>query len=260
MKIALTQMNIIWENPAKNREACQRLTKNAKEQGCDWIVFPEMTLTGFTMRPEAFGEAIYDETAPTCQFFHSLSRQYSISIAYGVISSDEGKYYNQLVLLEPEKILMAYSKLHPFSYGAEALHYSGGDQIMVCRQKDILLSGFICYDLRFPEVFQIASRDAVVIFVIANWPKERISHWYSLLQARAIENQCFIIGVNRTGEGGDLSYPPSSVAFDPYGEPLTSKSSEELLYADIDPALAEQYRREFPVKADRRSGFYRDFI
>lgn len=260
MKIALTQMNIFWEDPARNREVCRRLTKNAKEQGCDWIVFPELTLTGFTMRPEEFGEAIYEDDAPTCQFFRSLSMQYSISIAYGAIASDNGRYYNQLILLEPAETLMMYSKLHPFSYGEEARHYTGGDQIAVCRQADILLSGFICYDLRFPEIFQIASKDAVIIFVIANWPEERISHWYSLLQARAIENQCFIMGVNRTGQGGGLSYPPSSVAFNPYGERITTESNEELLYADIDPALADQYRREFPVRSDRRSGFYRDFI
>lgn len=260
MKFALTQMDIRWENPNHNQDICRTLTKKAAKQGCDWIIFPEMTLTGFTMQPEKFAETIHDTAASTCQFFHSLSRQYAISIAYGYIGLEHDRYYNQMVLIEPENVLLEYSKLHPFSYGEEARHYTEGNQIWICRQAGIPLSGFICYDLRFPEIFQIASRDAWIIFVIANWPEERISHWYTLLQARAIENQCFMIGVNRTGSGGGLIYPFSSVAFNPYGERITAGGMEELLYADIDPSLAEQYRQEFPLKADRRNLLYRDFI
>lgn len=260
MRLALTQMDIIWEKPDKNQETCRRLIKEAHKQGCDWIIFPELTLTGFTMQPEKFSEPICDSHAPTHQFFHSLSKEYTISIAYGYIAFAHGQYYNQLVLLSPETSLMEYSKIHPFSYGTEARHYTGGDRIAICEQAGICLSGFICYDLRFPEIFQIASKDATVIFVIANWPAERIAHWYTILQARAIENQCFIFGVNRTGQGGGLSYPPSSVGYNPYGEAVTTGSNAELLYADIEPAQAEQYRRDFPLKADRKQKLYHDFL
>lgn len=262
MRFALTQMNIVWENPLENQKICERLTKEASENGCEWIIFPEMTLTGFTMKPEQFHEEI-DDNSPTCQFFRNLSLRYSIRIVYGYIAFANGRNYNHLVLEELGDTGLEYAKIHPFSYGEESKHYDGGDCICVSRCQSpalssaICVSGFICYDLRFPEIFQKASKEATVIFVIANWPEARISHWYTLLQARAIENQCFILGVNRTGDGGGLHYVPSSAAFDPYGNLLTPKGSDaELLYADVAPELALKYRQEFPVKADRRESLY----
>lgn len=264
MKAALTQMNIIWESPAENRIQCQRLTKEASDHHCDWIVFPELTLTGFTMNPEQFGENIHT-CPPTPGFFQDLSLQYSIGIVFGYIACRDGRNYNHLVMVQNGRIILEYAKLHPFSFGQETKHYTGGRQILTCRAQipsddmELCLSGFICYDLRFPEIFQLASKKAELIFVIANWPEERIQHWYALLQARAIENQCFIIGVNRTGAGGGLIYPPSSIAFDPYGNTIISGSAE-LLYADIHPALAAEYRKEFPLKKDRREEIYRSDI
>lgn len=260
MKIALTQMNIVWENPAENRLQCEAFTREAAEHHCDWIVFPEMTLTGFTMEPERFHETT-DSHAPTKEFFQHLSCKYSIGIVFGYIAWEQSSNYNHLVIVQEGKSILEYAKLHPFSFGEESEHYAGGNQIKSCwvplatADTQICLSGFICYDLRFPEIFQAASKQAEIIFVIANWPKERIRHWYALLQARAIENQCFIIGVNRTGTGGGLEYPPSSIAFDPYGEVIT-KGSGELLYAEIRPELAAEYRKEFPLKKDRREEIY----
>lgn len=252
MKIALTQMDIIWENPAENQKTCQRLTEEASRNNCNWIIFPEMTLTGFTMNPEPFRETI--TTSPTKAFFQQLSTDYNINIAFGYIAEKNDKNYNHLVCVEHGKTILEYAKIHPFSYGDESKHYTGGDEILITNLIDgaACLSGFICYDLRFPEVFQVASEQATVIFVIANWPEARIAHWYTLLQARAIENQCFIMGVNRTGEGNGLQYIPSSVAFNPYGERLTPESTDELLYIDIQPELAELYRKEFPVREDRK--------
>lgn len=257
MKIALTQMDIVWENPIENKKICQRLTREAGKQHCDWIIFPEMTLTGFTMNPEQFREPIHTD-APTRSFFQRLSLDYNIGIAYGYIACKQEQNYNHFVYVQNGITIFEYAKLHPFSYGEESYHYHAGSQIMTTRIGDpsITLSGFICYDLRFPEIFQKASRDATVIFVTANWPEPRIAHWYSLLQARAIENQCFIIGVNRTGDGGGLHYIPSSVAFNPYGERITPEADSELLYADIQPELAEQYRNAFPLKKDRRADLY----
>lgn len=263
MKLALTQMNVIWEVPEENRLQCRRLTQEASENHCDWIVFPELTLTGFTMNPECFREDFHD-CSPTKVFFQELSRKYSIGIVFGYIASQEGRNYNHLAIVQDGRTIMEYAKLHPFSFGSETEHYTSGSRIATCqvpidKNKNICLSGFICYDLRFPEIFQLASRKAELIFVIANWPIERIRHWHVLLQARAIENQCFIIGVNRTGTGGGLYYPPSSVAFDPYGESIISGSSE-LLYADIHPELAAEYRKEFPLKNDRREEIYQPDI
>lgn len=252
MKFALSQMNIIWENKVENRHICERLVLEARQQNCDWIIFPEMTLTGFTMQPEKFSP----NTDLT--YFKSLSVKYSIGIVFGYIGEINGTYLNKMAILSSNgELLMDYAKIHPFSYGEESKHYIGGNDIITVSSDFADFSGFICYDLRFPEIFQIASKQATIIYVIANWPEPRISHWHTLLQARAIENQCFILGVNRTGDGGGLHYIPSSVAFDPYGVKLTEPDTDnELLYTTINPELALRYRREFPLKADRRESLY----
>lgn len=261
MRIALTQMNPLWEAPEANRELCRRLVQQAADHQADWILFPEMTLTGFTMRPEFFSESA-DTTSATNVFFQTLSLQYKIGIGYGSIvqetSSDSHPYCNQLRLVQQGVSLLQYNKIHPFSYGEEANHYHGGTQIQTAVDPvtGTAVSGFICYDLRFPEIFQIASQTATVIFVIANWPESRISHWHLLLQARAVENQCYIAGINRTGSGGGIQYIASSVIYDPYGQRITPPSDAPLILADIEPDIALQYRRDFPLKEDRRPELY----
>ena len=240
MKIALTQVDIIWEEKEKNKAVCEQLVREAAMHQAELIIFPEMTLTGFTMNPEKYGE-------------HSL------------IQTDGSR---ETVRKEPERsdgkeILMKYAKIHPFSYGEESMHYCGGDSIVYACIHDICVGGFICYDLRFPEVFQISSRKNELICVIANWPESRIEHWKTLLQARAIENQCYIVGINRKGEGNGLYYPMSSMAFDPYGKRIDYKeknfeSESTLLYADIKAEIVQQCRKEFPVKEDRRENLYRE--
>lgn len=262
MKLALTQMHICWETPDENKRTCHRLTKTASQNQCDWIIFPELTLTGFTMQPEIFDTAILQADAAEGilghTFFQQLSSEFHIGIVYGSIriqpETTPFSHYNCMEFLQNGSSILRYSKIHPFTYGEESLHYQGGSNIHTVSDSvsNACLSGFICYDLRFPEIFQFASKDATVMFLIANWPEVRIAHWYALLQARAIENQCFLIGVNRTGDGNGLHYCPSSVAYDPYGTRLTSASDSELIYTQIDPNLAEHYRSEFPVRADRK--------
>ncbi len=258
MKAALTQMNIRWEQPTENRMICERLVQTASTAGCDWILFPEMTLTGFTMQPERFREPV--EKSPTKAFFHELSIRHSISIAYGYIAFCNGHNENHLVFEHNGQIVAEYAKIHPFSYGEESRHYTAGSQVCICQagtaKTPVMMSGVICYDLRFPELFQIVSKQAEVILVSANWPESRIDHWHTLLKARAIENQCFILGVNRTGEGDGIRYRHSSVAYDPYGIRLTPDSEAELLLVDLQPDTAKRYRQEFPLRSDRKEAFY----
>lgn len=273
MKFALTQMNIQWENPDANRILCRQSAKRAAAAGCDWIIFPEMTLTGFTMQPEHFAETPNGEAA---SFFCELSQTCGIGIIYGYIADADDRYYNRLVYVQNGCIIGEYTKLHPFSFGEETLHYSKGDSPLTLRTASgICISGFICYDLRFPEIFQAVSKQAEIIIVIANWPAARIAHWYTLLQARAIENQCFLLGVNRSGTGGGISYPASSAAYSPTGELLTPSAVEtipanlsdtsgiipdnHLLYVELNPAKVTHYRQEFPLKSDRREELYQTF-
>jgi predicted amidohydrolase len=252
-----------------NQSVCEHLVQQAAQEHCDMILFPEMTLTGFTMQPERF--------APNhdVSFFQALAMRYSIGIVFGYIEEMDGQYQNMLAVLSSHgEVLMNYAKIHPFSYGEESKHYIGGDKICTCplhpsasnittassasnSMETYRMSGFICYDLRFPEIFQKASADAVLLCVIANWPESRISHWHALLQARAIENQCFLLGVNRTGTGGGLNYIPSSAAYDPYGNLLTpADCTDELIFVDLQPEEALHYRQTFPVRADRREWLY----
>ena len=264
MKIALTQMDIVWEEKEKNKAVCERLVKEAARHQAELIVFPEMTLTGFTMKPEKYGEN--QKNSKTERFFQTLSEKYKTAIIFGYIEEKEEHYYNMLAMTDGDKMLMKYAKIHPFSYGEESRHYSGGKSIESARFQDLSIGGFICYDLRFPEIFQISSKRSEVIFVIANWPESRVEHWSTLLKARAIENQCYIVGVNRTGEGNGLYYQPSSMVFDPYGRKIEYREQKkggytdktELLYAEIEAQVVRKYRKEFLVKADRRENLYRE--
>lgn len=248
-----------WEDKEKSKEACIQMIQEAAKNQADVIVFPEMTLTGFSFQVEKCGET--EEQPDTVSFFKEASLKYGIAILFGYIQKTKDKALNRAALVTGEQVLLDYAKLHPFSYGEEALYFKGGDALASCELKEFHAGVFICYDLRFPEIFQISSNVNEVIFVIASWPTERIKHWEILLQARAVENQCYIIGVNRVGEGGGKSYAGSSMAFDPLGNKITKPlEGEGLLYADIEPFAARKLRKEFPVKADRRTEFYRNLI
>jgi predicted amidohydrolase len=275
--LALAELDISWEDKEKNREKCEKFAKAAAGQGADLLIFPEMTLTGFSMNVEKIAEK--KETSTTLEFFLKLSEKYGIAAAFGMaefIDAEERekesknknrsfkKAENKCYLVSGGKILLEYAKLHPFSYGEEAKYYQGGNSLSVTKLKDIRLSSQICYDLRFPEPFQILSAQAELIFVIANWPKEREEHWNALLKARAIENQCYLAGINRCGNDPKLSYPMATSVYDPYGKRIERKwegmgaeaLDGNLYFAEIERNVVETYREEFPVKGDRRGELY----
>lgn len=254
MRVAVTQMDIVWENKEGNKLICNKLVSAAAEGGAELIVFPEMTLTGFTMNVEYAGEKRL-EGGETVEYFKELSLKYDIDIIFGMVYVFDAPY-NLSVLIEKGQIRSYYKKLHPFSYGGEADYYGKGDNITKVSYKGEKLSMFVCYDLRFPEIFQYASKESKMITVIANWPAARKEQWDTLLRARAIENQAFIIGVNRKGKGGGQEYDSSSAVYSPYGGRITERTDKELLYADIDISEADSYRKEFPVKKDRREKLY----
>lgn len=258
MKIGLTQMNIAWEDKEGNKATVRKLLEKGKEQKLDFIVFPEMTLTGFTMNTDYAGEEML--FSDTLMFFKEMSRLYGMAIAFGYVEDFGKEYYNKFMVVAEGKILYEYDKIHPFNYGEEGKHYLGGCEVKTALYMDVAFSGFVCYDLRFPEIFQAVSDSVSIIFVIASWPKERVLHWETLLRARAIENQCYIIGVNRIGTGNGLSYTESSMAFDSLGERLTKPHSKsELMVVDIDPDYVNKVREEFPLKKDRRADMYKEF-
>ncbi|MDE6626822.1 MAG: carbon-nitrogen family hydrolase [Lachnospiraceae bacterium] len=258
MRVGLTQMDIVWEDKEKNMVKAEKLMEQAAGQKVDLLVFPEMTLTGFTMDTVLAGEEML--FSPTLRFFKDASRKYHMAMAFGYVEDFGGEYYNKLMIVSDGRIVYDYDKIHPFTYGQEGEHYIGGHEVKSVLLKDMELSGFVCYDLRFPEVFQAVSEHADMILVIANWPKERMLHWETLLRARAIENQCYMIGVNRTGKGNGLEYGESSMAFDPMGDRLTkAHSKSELMVVDVEPERVRDIRKRFPFKADRQMELYEEF-
>ena len=257
MKVCVVQSDILWEDKKENMARCEQLVITAAQHGADVIVFPELTLTGFTMDP-SFAE----DDMRTIRFFADLSEKHDIYCVFGYAEKSGSTIFNRLAVTDRDgKLLAAYSKLHPFSYGGESRVYSRGCELAVTEICGIKTGLSICYDLRFPELFQALSRECACIIVSANWPEKRIVHWHALLKARAIENQCFIIGCNRTGDGGGEKYCGGCQVISPEGDviALSSSSSEQLLYADIEHKAVERVRRDFPLKNDRRPDLYKNF-
>jgi len=257
MKIGLVQMDIFWEDILQNMKKAEHYFREAEKQGIDLLVFPEMTLTGFSMNVEKTA----GEWKKQVDFFRDMSTLYSATVVFGYpvrIAQGSRTYYeNHLSVAEKGVILADYAKIHPFTYGEESRYFRGGNSMINLNWRDTVMGGFICYDLRFPEIFQLSSEKSEIIFVIANWPQDRISHWDILLSARAIENQCYIVGVNRTGAGGGLIYNGHSAIYSPQGERISRFSEQEcMITGDFDLEMLRQYRRDFPVKKDRRTDLY----
>ena len=262
MKVALVSLNQSWENKADNKQKVGETLALIAEHctNTDLVVYPEMTLTGFTMESQKVKE---DElSSETITFFKDQAKKYKVSIAFGVVLSKGEKATNNLVVVSEQGVLATYAKIHPFSYAGENDYYQAGDELKKLTIGGATIGLTICYDLRFPELYQSYSKDCSVILHIANWPERRVSHWRALNKARAIENQVFMIAVNRIGtDGKGLQYVFSSHIVSPYGEELKGTSlSEEVVVYDLNLEEVAQYRAEFPVKNDRKITLYKEIL
>lgn len=257
IKIALAQMNIIWEDKAANYKKAKALMKEAFEHGTEAIFFPEMSFTGFSMNTEVTKETGYE----TIACMKVLAQQYQMHIGFGWVKDCGQKCENHYTIVDKEgNVISDYAKIHPFSYSGEDTKFQGGSAITQFQIKGIECSNFICYDLRFPEIFQQASKKAQVIIVPANWPAKRSEHWKTLLRARAIENQVYLLAVNCVGEIGGIYYSGDSGVFNPNGDLLASLSEKEgSLYCEI-LNDAGDFREAFPVKHDRREELYKTLL
>lgn len=260
MRLALAQTEPVWEEKEENwKRACAWLEK-AKGNGADFVLFPEMSMTGFSMHPEKIGET--RERPDTLDFFREQALRYGLFIGVGYAEYREPKSFNRYGIISPKgELLTDYRKIHPFTFGTEAVHYAGGDEIVSCQVKDWTVSPFICYDLRFPEIFQIAAKKADLIVVPANWPEDRREHFMTLLRARAIETQCYVAGINRVGHARTLSYSGDSMIVDPFGRVLAQGQREEtLVTADLDLQALREYRKSFPARSDRKEDLYKRLL
>ena len=270
LRVGVTELNIGFENREEAKKRCLEVMEEASANGVELLVFPEMTLTGFTMRPWLYAESWDADNIPdSVSFFMENSRKYKMQMAFGYIRAvmadsdkmdDETKepvYENRLVLVDGEKVVLDYAKIHPFSYSGEDKVYRAGEKLVQAQVKDIRIGGYICYDLRFPEIFSAMRDQYEAIMVIANWPETRAEQWKTLLKARAIENQAYVIAVNRVGDGDGLHYIPGSHVYDWLGRDVSIRVSEKLRVADIDPGAVRHARTEFPQTNDRKNTFYK---
>lgn len=254
MKIAMAQLNIIWEDKKANLAKAEMFIKEAVLKESDLVVFPEMFSTGFSMNVPVIGEA---EDGATDIFLSGLAKSYGVNLLAGfaVSRAGEDKGRNTAVAYGRKgELLTRYTKIHPFSFAGEDLYYRPGTDTVIFNIDGVPCSIFICYDLRFPEIFREVATDVRMIFVPANWPSERKEHWEALLRARAIENLCFIIGVNRTGKDGNgLSYPGASHIFGPLGNDICcGGEDDELLICEVNPEEVSEVRLKFPFLNDIR--------
>lgn len=250
----IAQIDIDWEDSSKNMKKVEELVNKASKNKVELILFPEMVLTGFTMD---INKLLLSEEQ-IISWIKQVAINNNINIGLGFAIKVDKKGKNKYVIVSKEgETLTIYTKIHPFSYSGEDEKYYSGNEICSCKIKEFRITPFICYDLRFPEIFQIASKEAQIITVAASWPKSREEHWVTLLKARAIENQCYIIGINRVGLGDDLQYNGLSMFVSPSGEVLNEISSEEILIiCDLELEMIREVKDRFDIKKDRREDLY----
>lgn len=253
VKVALFQMHIAWEDKKKNYIYVEQYLKKAKSKGIEFLLLPEMSFTGFSMNTDITKEA----GTETIDKMVEYARRYCIAIAFGWVKDCGDKAENHYTVVNKTGIIISdYVKIHPFSYSGEDKKFQGGKSIKVFELYGMKCSAFICYDLRFPEIFQIASKKAHIIIVPANWPAVRSEHWKCLLRARAIENQVYVVAVNCAGEMNEMSYSGDSCIINPNGEVLVELSNQEgvIEYELMDDV--KSFREAFPVKSDRKEELY----
>lgn len=251
MKLGLVQYNPEWENKQANQLKIVSILKSSIITP-DFLIFPEMTLTGYTMNTK-LSEVFDLNRSETLQFFSKLSKDISVNTIAGFIEEDEGNYFNTLFVIDREgKIRAKYRKIHLFSFAGEERHYKSGEKPEIVELENLKIGLSICYDLRFPELYRIYAKQKVHLIVnIANWPESRVDHFVQLLKTRAIENQCFVAGVNRVGYAKKEYYDGRSSIFDPLGNELISvKDEEKLILAEIDLNKIEEVRNKYPFLND----------
>jgi len=245
------QLDSVWENKTANFAKVRTLLAATPPLPGSLIVLPEMFATGFSCQLDVTLESLGGETE--C-FFQEIAAQWQCAVLGGVITpGPNGQGYNQALVITPDgKELARYTKIRPFSLGGEAQVHAAGHDMVVFEWQGVRISPFICYDLRFPELGRAALlQGAELLIYIAAWPARRIQHWLTLLQARAIENQAYVLGVNRCGQEPNHMYCGRSVLVDPQGIIIADAADgEKSLITAIHVEKTQEWRQEFPATRD----------
>lgn len=249
LRIAVIQSNLVWENPELNRNHFEEKIQTIEEQ-VDVIILPEMFTTGFTMNASAVAETMEGDTVA---WMKHLAQTKNAAIVGSLVVKDQGKFYNRLVFVEPSGILNQYDKRHTFTLVGEHKVFTAGTERLLVNYKGWKLCPLICYDLRFP-VWSRNTEDYDALIYVANWPKPRVSAWDALLKARAIENMCYCIGVNRVGVDGVKSeYSGHSAVYDVLGNKITSiePNQEAIEIISLEKRHIEAYRNKLKFLDDQ---------
>ena len=252
MIVAGVQHDIVWESPEENFTRLAPMIERAAATGARLVVCTEMYSTGFSMHTDRTAEPV---DGPSVQFLVAQAQEHGVWMCASLPERVEQgeRPYNQLVLAAPDGTTHRYAKIHPFTYGGEPDHYAAGNAFLTVDVEGVRCSFFVCYDLRFADEFWALAPATDCYVIPANWPAARRAHWTTLLQARAIENQAYVVGVNRVGRGGKLDYSGDSMIIDPYGIVCAQAGNDEcIITADVELGRVEEVRDEFPFLADRR--------
>lgn len=248
MKIALVQTSLIWENPTENRShLAQKITGFMED--VDLIVLPEMFSSGFTMNPKAVAETMQGETILWLQH---LAKAKNCAITGSLVIEEKGNYYNRLVFVFPNGDIKTYDKRHLFTLAGEHQFYTAGEDKLIIYYKGFKICPLVCYDLRFP-VFSRNVEHYDVLLYVANWPKPRVNAWDILLRARAVENMCYTIGVNRIGtDNNNHEYLGHSQVVDFLGDyVLEPQEADAVFIVELDKAKLLETRDKLTFLIDR---------
>ncbi|HEY1740887.1 MAG TPA: nitrilase-related carbon-nitrogen hydrolase [Acidimicrobiia bacterium] len=255
MKVAAIQHDIVWQTPPANFEHLAPMIASAAAGGARLVLLSEMYATGFGIETAAIAEAV---DGPSTQFLYQQAERHGCWLGASVperpADDDNALPHNTFVLAAPNGDVHRYHKIHPFSYAHEHEHFGSGTEHVIVDVEGLRCALFVCYDLRFADEFWAVAPDVDAYLVPANWPAARRHHWRSLLVARAIENQAYMVGCNRVGETPTgLGYAGDSMIIDPLGEVLACAAhTETVLIAEIDPNAVVNMRARYPFLRDRR--------
>lgn len=249
LKIACIQSDLIWENPEQNHKSFTKKISDISETA-DVVILPEMFTTGFTMNAEKVAETMEGKTV---EWMKQQAVKTNAAIVGSVIILENNNYYNRLLFVEPSGKITTYDKRHTFTLAGEDKVFTAGNKKVIIDYKGWKICPLICYDLRFP-VWARNTEDYDILLYVANWPKPRIAAWDTLLQARAIENMCYCIGVNRVGiDGIKMEYSGHSAVYDALGNSITSiepfKEQAEIVL--LEKRHLSAYRNKFKFLDDR---------
>jgi predicted amidohydrolase len=248
---ALGEYDTGWHDPVQSLANAREAARQVEVAGAKLLVLPEMCTSGFTMDADKFAEP---PNSPSTRALSAIAKEHEIWVIAGLSMRRDGRYLNSALAFAPDGSLVAtYDKQRLFGYAKETTIYSAGTDPCVIQIRGLSLGLFVCFDLRFPELFQAVAPEVDACVVIANWPSARQRHWEVLTQARAIENQCYVVAVNRIGEGDGLEYQGGSVIYDPWGERCDKPApGSSLRIGELSRGMVSSVREKFPLIEDRR--------